>query len=152
MGLRYEYGDAVRVIRNIRDDGTYPGATKGKLLVRRGDVGYVRIIGIFLQDQIIYSVDFLDLGCLVGCREQELIPAEAPWVNNSFEFHDKAYALQPMSIKEKVVVSAGEVGEVVKVLRENPGGAHYHVRFGERILLVPETALGHLDIRDVALK
>lgn len=146
MEFRYEYGDAVRVIRNIRNDGTYPGATKGKLLVQRGNVGYVRNIGTFLQDQVIYSVDFLSLGCLVGCREQELIPAQAPWGNNNFELHDKVYALQPMSIKKKVVVSADEVGEVLRVLCENPNGVHYHVSFRERILLVPETALGIVNL------
>ena len=85
----FDYGDAVRVIRNIRDDGTYPGAGTGKLLVRRGSVGYVRNLGIFLQDQIIYSVHFFELGgIVVGCRERELIAADAPWVPSRFEFLD----------------------------------------------------------------
>ena len=32
----YEYGQAVRLIRNVRNDGTYPGSDTGALLMRRG--------------------------------------------------------------------------------------------------------------------
>ena len=71
---RFACDDAVRVIRNIRNDGTYPGQLTGALLVRRGSIGYVRHIGVFLQDQIIYTVHFLEAGNrIVGCRETELI-------------------------------------------------------------------------------
>ena len=76
---RFACDDAVRVIRNIRNDGTYPGQPTGALLVRRGSIGYVRHIGVFLQDQIIYTVHFLEAGNrIVGCRETELIRADAP--------------------------------------------------------------------------
>ncbi len=47
---RYNYGVAVRVIRNVRNDGTYPGMDTGDFLVRRGSVGYVVNVGTFLQD------------------------------------------------------------------------------------------------------
>jgi len=33
------------------------------------------------------------------------------------------------------------VGEVVKLLRDHPGGTAYHVLFVDRVLLVPETSL-----------
>ena len=76
---RFACDDAVRVIRNLRNDGTYPGEDTGTVLVRRGSIGYVCELGVFLQDQIIYTVHFLDSGGrLVGCRETELIPADAP--------------------------------------------------------------------------
>ena len=54
----------MRLIRNVRNDGTFPGMDVGKLLVRRGSVGYVRDVGTFLQDQLIYSVEkaLSDLG------------------------------------------------------------------------------------------
>ncbi|MCG7955160.1 MAG: nitrogen fixation protein NifZ, partial [Candidatus Thiodiazotropha endolucinida] len=68
MRPKYEYGEAVRVIRNLRNDGTYPGEVTGRLLVRRGSVGYVRDVGTFLQDQLIYTVDFIDQNRRVGCR------------------------------------------------------------------------------------
>jgi nitrogen fixation protein NifZ len=40
------------------------------------------------------------------------------------------------------LVEAGEVGEVIRVLRDHPGGVAYHVHFPNRnTLIVPETAL-----------
>ena len=60
---RFASDDEVRVIRNIRNDGTYPGQPTGALLVRRGCVGYVRHVGVFLQDQLIYTVPFVIYAC-----------------------------------------------------------------------------------------
>ena len=57
---RFEYGDEVRVTRNVRNDGTFPGAEVGELLIRRGSTGFVRDVGTFLQDQIVYSVLFIE--------------------------------------------------------------------------------------------
>lgn len=137
----FENGQAVRVIRNVRNDGTYPGMKTGDLLVRRGSVGYVRDKGTFLQDQVIYSVHFLDIGKIVGCREQELIDAEAPWIPSRFEFREKVMSRCPLSVSGEIVVGAGEVGEVVKVLREDDGVA-YHVLFPSgRVFLLPESTL-----------
>ena len=138
----FDYGEAVRVIRNIRNDGTYPGMATGTLLVRRGSVGYVHHIGLFLQDQIIYAVHFIDDGKrLVGCREQELIPAAAPWVHSRFEVRDKVVARLALAINGTVLVAAGASGNVLRVLRDNPEAVVYHVCFGERILQVTEGAL-----------
>jgi hypothetical protein len=55
MNARWEYGEAVRLTRNVRNDGTYPGLDPGAPLVRRGSIGYVVDVGTFLQDQVIYS-------------------------------------------------------------------------------------------------
>ena len=52
-GSRWEQGEAVRLIRNVRNDGTYPGMDPGMPLVRRGSIGYVVDVGTFLQDQVI---------------------------------------------------------------------------------------------------
>ena len=142
MQLCFDYGEAVRVIRNIRNDGTYPGMATGTLLVRRGSVGYVHHIGLFLQDQIIYAVHFIDDGNrLVGCREQELIVAAAPWVNSRFEVRDKVIARLALAINGTVLVAAGASGDVLKVLRNNAEEVTYYVRFGERVLQVTEGAL-----------
>ena len=139
----FDYGDAVRVIRNIRNDGTYPNASVGELLVRRGSVGYVRHMGVFLQDQIIYSVYFINQGGItVGCREPELIPADAPWTPSRFEFRDKVVNRIPLACKGEIIVTAGNQGEILKVLsREGQDGVMYHVRFCGRTLLVPEKVL-----------
>ncbi|MFB0974658.1 MAG: nitrogen fixation protein NifZ, partial [Tolumonas sp.] len=35
MKPEYDYGEVVRVVRNIRDDGTFPGKQRGDLIVRK---------------------------------------------------------------------------------------------------------------------
>ncbi len=141
MRPRFEYGDEVRVIRNVRNDGTYPGLETGALLVRRGSVGYVRDVGTFLQDQLVYSVDFFEEQRLIGCREQEIQLASDPWIPSRFEFREKVTPRTALGIAGEVVARPGDSGEVEKVLREAEGGPVYHVRFNGRTLLVPETAL-----------
>ena len=141
MRARFRQGDAVRVIRNIRNDGTFPGEEVGALLVRRGSVGYVKDIGTFLQDQIICSVHFLDSNRLVGCREEELQAESDPWAPSRFEFRDKVTPRLPLAIGGEIIAGPGTTGEILKVLRDIPGGIQYHVRFPGRTLQVPETAL-----------
>jgi nitrogen fixation protein NifZ len=131
-------------VRNLRNDGTYPGESTGRLLVRQGSIGYVRDVGTFLQDQLIYSVDFLDARRRVGCREQELQLATDPWIPTRFEFREKVTPKIPLGIQGEVIANPGDAGEIEKVLREHPGGPAYHVRFSGRTLQVPETALEYL--------
>ncbi len=131
----------MRVIRTIRNDGTFPGKARGELLVRQGSVGYVKDVGTFLQDQVIYSVDFLESGCLVGCREQEIQPAGDPWVPTRFEFRDKVTPKIQLAIGGEVIATPGDEGEIEKVLREHESGPVYHARFDGRTLQVPEGAL-----------
>jgi nitrogen fixation protein NifZ len=141
MRPKFEYGDEVRVIRNVRNDGTFPGQDTGKLLIRRGSVGYVRDVGTFLQDQLVYSVDFMEEQRMVGCREQELQAASDPWVPTRFEFHEKVTPKVNLGIRGEIIARPGDSGEVEKVLRDHEGGPAYHVRFHGRTLMVPETAL-----------
>lgn len=141
MRPEFKYGDAVRLTRNVRNDGTFPGETTGALLVRRGSVGYVRDVGTFLQDQLIYSVDFMAAGRMVGCREQELQAADAPWVPTRFEFREKVTPKVALGIRGEVIAKPGDPGEIEKVLREQAGGPAYHVRVNGRTLMVPESAL-----------
>ncbi|MET0015502.1 MAG: nitrogen fixation protein NifZ [Sedimenticola sp.] len=145
---KFEYGEAVRVIRNLRNDGTYPGKPTGRLLIRRGSVGYVRDVGTFLQDQLIYSIDFINEGIMVGCREQELQLESDPWIPTRFEFRDKVTPKAPLGIQGEVIAQNGDEGEIEKVLRDHPGGPAYHVRFSGRTLQVPETALEFLHTED----
>jgi len=143
---RFEYGSQVRVIRNVRNDGTFPGTNTGELLIRRGSTGVVRDIGTFLQDQVIYTVHFIDEDRLVGCRDKELIAIDAPWTPSRFEFSDKVLARIPLGINGEIVANPGDEGEIFKVMRDadtvaKNGGIAYHVRFPGRTLMVPETAL-----------
>jgi nitrogen fixation protein NifZ len=117
----------------------------GTLLVRRGSVGYVRDVGTFLQDQLIYSVHFVDSSRMVGCREQELQEASAPWNPSRFEYRDRVTPRIQLGLKGTVVAAPGDLGEVEKVLRDAPGGVAYHVRFKGRTLQVAETALDPVD-------
>ena len=56
----FKSGEKVRSTKHIKNDGTYPGKEIGENLVRKGDVGYVRDIGVFLQQFYIYAVEFVD--------------------------------------------------------------------------------------------
>jgi nitrogen fixation protein NifZ len=141
MRPRFDYGDAVRVIRNLRNDGTFPGQDTGSLLVRRGETGFVRDIGTFLQDQIIYSVDFVGVGLQVGCREPELVPADAEWTPSRFEFRDRVRARQPLALQGEVLIAAGQSGMIENVLQGDDDTPLYEVRFPGRTLLVPEPGL-----------
>jgi len=139
---RFEYGDDVRVVRNVRNDGTFPGKEVGELLIRRGSVGHVHDVGTYLQDQLIYRVYFIESGRMVGCREEELVLAAEPWVDSQFEFRDRVMVKIPLSLRGEVVVPGGEVGTVMKILRDAPGGVLYHVHFiSGRVFQVPEPAL-----------
>ena len=84
---------------------------------------------------------------IVFSRHQAVSPSIAGVYKSAYQGDEEF-----MSIKKQVVVLAGEVGEVFKVLREYPNGVHYHVRFGERTLMVPEMVLGHLDLAELANK
>lgn len=144
MRPRWELGDSVRVIRNVRNDGTYPGMDTGAPLIRRGSIGHVIDVGTFLQDQIIYSVHFLDQGRIVGCREEELIGAGEGWVPSRYEFREKVALSVVLPLDENTVVPEGAIGEIIKVLRQDRGRVAYHVHFDclpGRVLQLPEGLL-----------
>ncbi len=69
---RFEMGERVISRTVIRNDGTYTGKDIGEVLVSKGDIGYVRSIGTFLQQFYIYAVEFTDSGHQVGMRAKEL--------------------------------------------------------------------------------
>jgi nitrogen fixation protein NifZ len=73
---RFEPGQKVRSKKVVKNDGTFPGKDIGEVLVRKGDEGYVRDVGTFLQRFYIYAVDFIDRGAVVGMRSKELTLCE----------------------------------------------------------------------------
>ena len=142
----FEYGQAVRVIRNIRDDGTFPGAQRGTLLIPRGSIGYVRNRGTFLQDQVVYEIHFMDCNdSLVGCREEELIDADAEWVPSRYEFREYVRAARKLVINGETIAEIGDEGRVYKVVRQADDSVAYHVRFPGHTLMVPEAALNPVE-------
>ncbi|WP_153110190.1 nitrogen fixation protein NifZ [Propionivibrio limicola] len=149
MITQFDLDDDVRVIRNVRNDGTYPGADMGDLLVRRGSVGTVIDVGTFLIDQIIYTVHFLDVDRIVGCREEELIGADEPWVPSTFESRERVAAAKVLALGDDCKVPRGSIGEVLRVVRNGTeiSDVIYHIHFDclpGRTLAVPESALASL--------
>jgi nitrogen fixation protein NifZ len=69
---RFEMGERVVSRSVVRNDGTYNGCDIGDVLVHKGDVGFVRSIGTFLQQFYIYAVEFTERGTQVGMRAKEL--------------------------------------------------------------------------------
>ena len=69
----YLPGTKVVSRKNVRNDGTYPFKDIGEIIVCKGDVGYVRDIGTFLQQFYIYAVEWVDRGTIVGMRGKELV-------------------------------------------------------------------------------
>ncbi|MGO9600476.1 MAG: nitrogen fixation protein NifZ [Isosphaeraceae bacterium] len=141
MKAVFDYGDMVRVIRSIRNGGTFPGVETGVQLVRAGNVGYVRNIGTYLQEQIIYAVHFIGEDRVVGCREEVLVSIDAPWTVTRFLFRDRVVTRIPLAIDGQVVVDKGAEGEVVLRLGEGQEVPSYHVDFNGHVFEVPETAL-----------
>lgn len=69
---RFGMGERVISRSVIRNDGTYTGRDIGEVLVNKGEIGYVRSIGTFLQQFYIYAVEFVDSRVQVGMRAKEL--------------------------------------------------------------------------------
>ena len=69
----FKPGERVRAKRMVKNDGTYPRKEIGEPLVQKGDMGYVRDIGTFLQMFWIYAVEWPERGTIVGMRGKELI-------------------------------------------------------------------------------
>ena len=143
MQTLWDIGDSVRVTRNVRDDGTYPGAEMGELLVRRGSVGTIIDIGTFLQDQVIYTVHFLEIDRIIGCREEEVIGADEPWIPSVYETRDRVVAAKVLALGKDKSIPRGAIGEVLRVMRDGLSPV-YHIHFEclpGRTLAVPESAL-----------
>ena len=148
MQTQWDLGDSVRVVRNVRNDGTYAGAELGELLIRCGSTGTVIDIGTFLMDQIIYTVHFLDTDRIVGCREEELIDIDDPWLPSLFSTRERVAAAKRLVLGEDMTIVPGSIGEVMRVIREGERPV-YHIHFEcrpGRIFAVPEAALRALEV------
>jgi nitrogen fixation protein NifZ len=71
------------------------------VLVGKGEIGYVRSIGTFLQQFYIYAVEFTDSGRQVGMRAKELctldhLPPEVLAVLNERLGEQRAALLQTL--------------------------------------------------------
>ncbi len=76
---KFGIGQKVQLLEDVKNDGTYPHAPIGTVMVQKGAIGYIKSIGEFLQVIRVYEVHFLDVNALievVGCREHELLAME----------------------------------------------------------------------------
>lgn len=118
MKAKFDYGQKVRVIKNIRNDGTVMGKSRGALLIRRGSEGYVRSVGKFLQDQVVYQVHFIEQDSTIGCKEQELLDVNDAWSERRFERGDKVECLLSLAHQGEVVVAQGQMGNVLGLVSD----------------------------------
>lgn len=71
----FKEGQKVELTEDIVNDGTYPHAPIGTLMMPKGSVGYIKSMGEFLQVIRVYEVHFFGTDMeveIVGCREHEL--------------------------------------------------------------------------------
>lgn len=71
----FKEGQKVELVEDIVNDGTYPHAPIGTLMMPKGSVGYIKSMGEFLQVIRVYEVHFFGTDMeveIVGCREHEL--------------------------------------------------------------------------------
>lgn len=94
---RFEMGERVISRSVVRNDGTYNGRDIGDVLVRKGEVGFVRSIGTFLQQFYIYAVEFTESGHQVGMRAKELCTLD--------------------HLPEEVLAQLGERAQLLRTLR-----------------------------------
>lgn len=72
---KFKIGQKVVLSEDIVNDGTYPHAKIGTLMMPKGSVGYIKHMGEFLQVIRVYEVHFIGAKSeleVVGCREHEL--------------------------------------------------------------------------------
>lgn len=72
---KFKVGQKVALLEDVVNDGTYPHAKIGTLMMPKGSVGYIKDMGEFLQVIRVYEVHFFGTEMeveIIGCREHEL--------------------------------------------------------------------------------
>lgn len=68
---RYDWGQRVRAVADLFNDGSHPGAPEGALLVAAGTAGEIVQVGHHTEANLpVYLVEFGTL--VLGCFEEEL--------------------------------------------------------------------------------
>ncbi|WP_417760810.1 nitrogen fixation protein NifZ [Shewanella sp.] len=140
--VRFAPGAEVRVVRNVRNDGSFFGMEKGELIVAEGAIGVVRKHGWFLQDQIIYDVFFPDTGRLVGLRDVEVIDASLPFSPCRFHLLDYACLTLSLASQGELLARKGDRVQVIWIDRSlESGELAFTVKIGDTEVTVPDRAL-----------
>lgn len=72
---KFKMGQKVKLLEDVVNDGTYPHAKIGTLMMPKGQIGYIKDMGEFLQVIRVYEVHFIGSDMeveILGCREHEL--------------------------------------------------------------------------------
>lgn len=72
---KFFIGQKVKLLEDVKNDGTYPYLPIGAVMIHKGCIGYIRHVGEFLQVIRVYEVHFMDSQAaveVIGCREHEL--------------------------------------------------------------------------------
>lgn len=72
---KFSVGQKVQLLEDVVNDGTYPHAKIGTLMMPKGQIGYIKDMGEFLQVIRVYEVHFIGSDMeveILGCREHEL--------------------------------------------------------------------------------
>ncbi len=71
---KYQWGQRVKALVDLQNDGTFPDTAADALLVNVGDAGEIVQVGTHIDANIpIYLVEFNE-DLVVGCLEEEIIP------------------------------------------------------------------------------
>jgi len=71
---KYQWGQRVKAVIDLRNDGTFPDTPVEALLVSVGDQGEIVQVGTHAEANLpIYLVEFGER-LVVGCLEEEIIP------------------------------------------------------------------------------
>ncbi len=71
---KYQWGQRVKALIDLRNDGSFPDAPQDGLLVRVGATGEITNIGIHTQANVpVYLVEFGE-HLVIGCLEEEIVP------------------------------------------------------------------------------
>lgn len=110
----FKEGDRVRLVFDIKNDGTLFGKKRGVQLQKAGETGYIARRDI-LNDDVIYSVHFLGSNKVIGCKEKELISAELDWKPPAFKKGDQAKSIVDLVYKGKRFSAKGSKGKITAV-------------------------------------
>jgi nitrogen fixation protein NifZ len=71
---KFQWGQRVRALTDLHNDGSFPNAPLEALLVGVGDTGEIVQVGTHTEENMpIYLVEFGEK-LVVGCLEEEIIP------------------------------------------------------------------------------
>lgn len=71
---KYQWGQRVKALIDLHNDGSFPNAPAAGLLIGVGDIGEIVQVGTHTEANLpIYLVEFGEQ-LVVGCLEEEIVP------------------------------------------------------------------------------